>query len=125
MKKEEQQLSYRELKLQLAELTKNLDAALAREHRQAIDTCMRLIAEYGLTAFELGLVKTQEIPAKKVPKSAKTFGVKKAKASKPPKYVDPATGATWSGYGHTPKWIVGNRDDYLIKHETKREQEAA
>lgn len=33
----------------------------------------------------------------------------------PPKYRNPKTGATWSGRGSTPLWLVGqNKDDFKI-----------
>nr|WP_247873597.1 H-NS histone family protein [Burkholderia sp. LS-044] len=34
-----------------------------------------------------------------------------------PKYMDPQTGATWSGRGRPPRWIanVENRDAFLLK----------
>jgi DNA-binding protein H-NS len=33
-----------------------------------------------------------------------------------PKYQDPATGATWSGFGRAPVWIAGaaNREEFLV-----------
>jgi DNA-binding protein H-NS len=37
------------------------------------------------------------------------------KGTKPPKYRDPVTGATWSGMGHEPFWIKGkSREAFLI-----------
>jgi DNA-binding protein H-NS len=39
----------------------------------------------------------------------------KTKGTRPAKYLDPKTGATWSGMGHTPAWLVGKkREKYLI-----------
>ena len=62
----------------------------------------QVIAEYGLTAEDLGL-------AAKAKKQRKGFVV-------PPKYMDPKTGQTWSGRGRAPSWIAGkNFDRYLIK----------
>jgi DNA-binding protein H-NS len=109
--------SYKELLAQSEALLAQAMEAKAIEARAAIETCTALIAEFELTPFDLGFVKTQIVPAAKAKKDDKTFAVKKPKRAYPPKYVNPATGATWSGMGHTPKWIVGNRDDYLIKNK--------
>jgi DNA-binding protein H-NS len=56
------------------------------------------------------------LKAAKAKKSEHTFPAKTPKKVYPPKYVNPSDGRTWSGLGHTPSWIVGNRDDYLIKN---------
>jgi DNA-binding protein H-NS len=37
--------------------------------------------------------------------------------TKPAKYRDPASGATWSGMGREPVWIKGqSREQFLIQH---------
>lgn len=118
--KEEMTGKYKSLREQLAKLTAEVEAARIEEKAEAINTCMELIADFELSAHDLGLVKTQALPPVKVKKSDTTFAVKMPKKVHPPKYVDPASGKTWSGLGHTPQWIVGNRDDYLIKAEPKR-----
>ena len=44
----------------------------------------------------------------------------KAKSSVPPKYRDPATGATWTGRGRAPVWMAAKiatgskKEDFLI-----------
>lgn len=106
---------YSELKAQMERLAEEIEVARAEAQGEAILTCKQLIEEFGLTPFDLGFVKTQHLPPKKVKKSDKTFIAAKPKSTRPPKYVNPVTGQTWSGYGHTPRWIEGNRDDYLIK----------
>lgn len=115
------QPSYKELLKQAEALAQQAAEAKAAEARTAVETCKALIAEFELSPFDLGFVKTQIVPPAKPKKADNTFGVKKPKVTYPPKYVDPETGRTWSGRGNTPRWIVGNRDDYLIKNEsTKR-----
>jgi DNA-binding protein H-NS len=113
--------SYEELKAKLAALQQEVDAQLAVERKEGIERCLSIINMYGLTAYDLGLVKTQVIAAKKAP-SEGMFARKKVKTTKPPKYRDPATGATWSGYGHQPRWIDGNKDDYLIENQKESNQ---
>jgi hypothetical protein len=68
-----------------------------------------MIEFFDLKPFELfGTVKMQTVPPKKMKKSDKTFKPAAVKKTKnPPKYRDPASGATW---------IEGNRDDYLIEN---------
>lgn len=106
---------YLQLVAQRKKLDNDIEAARLIAAQGAIEQCLELISTFSLTAVDLGFVKTQQIPTKKVKKSDKTFAVKVPKVTHPPKYVDPASGKTWSGRGHQPGWIVSNRDDYLIK----------
>jgi DNA-binding protein H-NS len=117
--------TYKELRAKAEELLRQADLALIEERREAIVKAKAIINEYELTATDLGLIKTQVIAAKKVSKMKKTFAVKTPKGVKPPKYRDPATGTTWSGYGHQPHWIVGNRDEYLIEREKPKSLKVA
>jgi DNA-binding protein H-NS len=104
---------YRELKQQMADLEARIEKARADELDDAVTRCKAIIDEYGLTAWDLGLVKTQMVAAKRGPR---TFKPKDAgRRVVPPMYRDPATGATWSGRGRTPHWIAGHdRDEFLI-----------
>ncbi|MEX3635979.1 H-NS family nucleoid-associated regulatory protein [Paraburkholderia sp. BR14320] len=77
-----------------------------------------LIAEFGFTAYELGLVKTQHI--ERHAKEERTFGPKAKAPTRPPLYRDPASGATWSGRGRPPRWIEGNADEFLITGAKER-----
>ena len=89
--------SYRQLKQQIAQLEKKAAIAMKEEARKVIETIKQQIAEFGLTAADLGL----EI--------AKRGGAKTAKGKKlvlTPKYREPATGKTWNGHGKRPGWIV-------------------
>jgi len=62
------------------------------------------IHDYGISAADLGLARES--------KSAKS----RRHATIPKKYRDATSGATWSGRGKTPKWIVGkNREAFLIR----------
>lgn len=108
---------YHELRAQIKALTEQADALKAEAKAEAIEQCKVHIEEFELSAYDLGLIKDKQIPAAKVKTSDKTFAVKMPPQPKQPKYVDPASGKTWSGMGHQPGWIVGNKDDYLIKTE--------
>jgi DNA-binding protein H-NS len=118
LKKEETR--YRELLARRAKLDAEIEDLRRLAAKDAIETCRALIDEFSLTTVDLGFVKPQQVPPNKVKKSEKTFTAQKPKKVYPPKYVDPASGKTWSGLGHTPRWIVGNRDDYLIKTDPKK-----
>jgi len=75
-------------------------AAREKEIAQAIADIKQKIAEYDLTAEELGFAKTRTAASK---------GAAVAK------YRNPKTGETWSGRGRSPGWLAGkNRDRYLI-----------
>lgn len=94
---------YAELKAQIARLQAQADEARRTELGNVIEEIRRKIAEYGLTAQDLGFA------------AAARRGRPPKKAPLPPKYQDPKSGNTWSGRGKPPNWIAGkNRDRFLI-----------
>ena len=93
--------TYKELIAQKAKLEEQIEMARAKELEAVIQQVRQTVAEYGLTAEDLG----------QVPRRGRRAG---AKAPVPPKYRDPKTGATWSGRGRAPAWIGKNRDKFLI-----------
>ena len=89
--------TYRQLKQQIATLEKKAAQAMKEEATKVIETIKQQIAEFGLTAADLGL----EI--------ARRAGARTAKGKKlvlTPKYREPSTGKTWNGHGKRPGWIV-------------------
>ena len=93
--------TYQELLAQRAELEKKIEAERAIERAKALTTVRELCAEHGITAADL------ETSASK--------GKPRVTGAVPPKYRDPATGATWTGRGKEPVWIRGqDRDAFLI-----------
>jgi DNA-binding protein H-NS len=96
---------YTELKAQIARLQEQAEEARRAELEAVLADIRRKIAEYGLTAQDLGLaVVRRGRPPKKGPL--------------PPLYQDPKTGNTWSGRGKPPKWIAGkNRERFLISQQ--------
>lgn len=93
------------LKQLLAEkvaLEQKITEVRAAEMAEAIGKIHALIDEYEL--------KQEDIFART--SSAKSR--KTSSAKMPAKYRDPISGASWSGQGRAPKWIVGNKDNYLI-----------
>jgi len=94
---------YADLKAQIARLQAQADEARRTEVDNVVADIRQKIAEYGLTAQDLGFA----VAAKR--------GRPPKKAPLPAKYQDPKSGNTWSGRGKPPKWIVGkNRERFLI-----------
>jgi DNA-binding protein H-NS len=108
--------TYRNVKAQIAKLEKQASDLFKKEVDQVVARVRALIAEYGLTAADLGL-------AAKVGKVVKGLRKKSAAAKKPagiPMYVDPVSGKTWTGKGKQPTFIVEGlkkgkaKSDFLI-----------
>ncbi|TDG07294.1 H-NS histone family protein [Paraburkholderia guartelaensis] len=94
--------SYKQLTAQLEKLHKEVAAAREKEIDQAIAEIKEKIAEYDITAEELGFASRRAGPARK--------------KALPARYVNPKTGETWSGRGRAPGWLAGkNRERFLIK----------
>lgn len=84
---EESMATYKDLLAQKVKLEEQLEAARQAELVTAVQQVRQIVQEYGLTAEDLGL----------------TAKAKKRKIMVvPPKYMDPKTGATWSGRGRAP-----------------------
>ncbi|CAM2196611.1 DNA-binding protein H-NS [Paraburkholderia kururiensis] len=93
--------SYKQLTAQLEKLHKEVAVAREKELAQAIAEIKEKIAEYGITAEELGFSGKRSVARKR---------------PLPAKYRNPKTGETWSGRGRAPAWLVGkNRDRFLIE----------
>ncbi|MFP4890820.1 H-NS family nucleoid-associated regulatory protein [Paraburkholderia sp. EG304] len=96
--------SYKQLTAQLEKLHKEVAAARDKEVAQAIADIKQKIAEYDLTAEELGFTSAAAKPRRK------------SSATAVAKYRNPRTGETWSGRGRSPGWLVGkNRERFLIE----------
>ena len=94
---------YADLKAQIAKLQAQAEEARRTEIDNVVADIRQKIAEYGLTAQDLGFA----VAAKR--------GRPPKKAPLPAKYQDPKSGNTWSGRGKPPKWIVGkNRERFVI-----------
>ncbi len=82
-------VDYKTLLQQKAELEAKIAEALKQEKGSAIAQVRELVQQYGLTHDDL-------------------FGTTKRKASVgEAKYRNPETGATWTGRGKPPNWILG------------------
>jgi DNA-binding protein H-NS len=95
---------YEEIQAKIEELKAQAEIVKREEKEQAIGMARTMISAYGITARDLGLDKAPK--AKTGPKVGNKVS---------PKYRDPASGATWSGRGKTPRWINGaDRSQYAI-----------
>ncbi len=95
-------LSESALKAKIAELQKNLDD-LNKRKKPAIDRITAIMAEHGLTLADL------QGAAPKASTRGRKKGAAKPAAAKgkvEAKFRDAATGATWTGRGKTPRWLV-------------------
>ncbi|WP_280189444.1 H-NS histone family protein [Delftia sp. PS-11] len=82
-------VDYKTLLQQKAELEAKIAEALKAEKGGAIAQVRDLVQQYGLTQDDV-------------------FGTVKRKLSTgEPKYRNPETGATWTGRGKPPNWILG------------------
>src|ERR1700738_2311236 len=132
----------------ITKLQAKAEELLRKKNASVIADIRALLANNGLTTADIdGYTGTGQGGAKRGPKpGAKRAGkaaltketVHKAKSKLPPKYRDPKTGATWSGFARPPKWIanVKDRSKFLIdvsdaavdtglSSETKRAGKAA
>jgi len=95
---------YEELQAKIADLQAQAAKVKEEEKEQAIGMARTMISAYGITARDLGLDKSPK--GKTGPKAGNKVAAK---------YRDPASGATWSGRGKTPRWINGaDRSQYAI-----------
>lgn len=84
------------------------DAEIVPFRKSAIEEIKDLIEIFGIKARELGF-SSDSFSSEPDPEPAKQSD------AIPMKYKDPVSGKEWSGRGRAPLWIVGNRDEYLIK----------
>lgn len=92
--------SYAELKSQIAELERQAEQVRQAELAGAIENIRKIMREHGLSVDDLARDLIKIDPRKR---------------AVPVKYRDPATGATWSGRGRTPKWLDGKvKSNYRV-----------
>ncbi len=99
--------TYQSVRAQIAKLEREAEALRRQELKSVIAQVREVIAQYGLTAADLGLGAGRGRAGAGKARRAGT-GVAK--------YRDPATGQTWTGKGRPPAWIAGakDRDAFLI-----------
>jgi DNA-binding protein H-NS len=98
------------IKKQIAALEAEAARITKAEAAAAIAKIKELMSTFGLTAEHLGLAAVRNKRA-----IAKKSAPKRVGAGTP-KYADPKTGKTWSGFGRAPTWIASakSRDAFLV-----------
>jgi DNA-binding protein H-NS len=107
--------TYLDIKAQIKALEEKAEELRKSELTTVIEDIKLKISEYGISAEDLGLKKTnsKKSVTKKNPDSATE------KKQTEPKYSN-AVGQTWTGRGVAPKWIAehvangGKKEDFLI-----------
>lgn len=106
--------SYSDLVTQIEELKKQAEKTRKEEFSTIVKTIKKQIADYGITAADLGLSgkpatskrgrkkATGAKPGRKPRAKSASKGTKVA-----PKYRD-ESGNTWTGRGKMPKWLVSS-----------------
>jgi DNA-binding protein H-NS len=104
------------LQKQIEALQRKADAIRKAEKAEAAKKAKQLIAQYGLTAQDVGLDGQS---GRGKPKG-KVTPVGAAKSTGIAKYRDPQSGKTWTGHGKPPNWIAGvaDRTKFLIDGES-------
>lgn len=107
--------NYQAVKAQIAKLERQAEALRRRELKTVIAQIHKTMAQYGLTAADLGDAKGK--PGRRAA----------ARPAVAPKYRDPGSGQTWSGRGRPPAWIAAAKDRsvYLIDGAPARNAKAA
>ncbi|MFT4503175.1 H-NS family nucleoid-associated regulatory protein [Caballeronia sp. 15711] len=109
-----------QIQAKMLKLQTQADALIAKGAQAALDQIQQIMLEHGLTTGDI------EAKAKAKSDSKSTNGVApkvrskaagSAKGPKSSKYLHPKTGATWTGHGRPPAWIVNvkDRSKFLIE----------
>lgn len=103
--------TYQAVRAEIAKLEKQAEALRRQELKTIIAQVRQVIADYGLTAADLGLGGARTVGGRK---RAATAG--RRPSAGVAKYRDPKTGQTWTGHGRPPAWIAAakDRDSFLI-----------
>ena len=119
--------TYLEVKAKAEELLKHAEKLRVTEVEAVIADIRARMAEYGITMNDLQPVTRRRRKASSAPAAGKKAAAPKRTAGKP-KYRNPETNATWTGWGKPPNWIKEadtagqSRDGFLIgrRRTTKR-----
>lgn len=85
-----------------AELDARIEQIQREKKAQHISDIRKAMEQYGITLADLGNRRSRSDKGK----ARSGAGV--------PKYRDPVSGATWTGFGRRPAWIAGDKESYRI-----------
>ena len=97
--------SYAQLKKRLKTLQREVESARQAELLPIIRRMQREMATHGILPTDLGAMVDRARSAVK-----NVTGKRSVKGAGTPKYRDPKSGLTWSGFGRAPAWIAEARD---------------
>lgn len=100
--------TYQAVRAEIAKLEKQAEDLRRQELKSVIAQVRQVIADYDLTAADLGLGGGRTRAAATGRKRAAPAG-RRASAGVA-KYRDPKTGQTWTGHGRPPAWIAAAKD---------------
>ena len=100
-----------QIQAKLKKLQAQADILIARKAQVAIDQIRDLMLKHGLTTADIEAKAKARREANRLNGNSGSGKAKLAVAGqKVPKYRDHKTGATWTGHGRAPGWIVGAKD---------------
>jgi DNA-binding protein H-NS len=94
----------------LKKLQAQADALIAKKAQAVVDQIRELMLKHGLTTADIETGATASRAAKTAAFRKSGINANAAKPAGVPKYLDPKTGATWTGRGRAPSWIAGAKD---------------
>lgn len=109
---------------EIEKLEKKMQQLKSKERKPVITSIVKSMREYDISLEELAAVYNRKASARATTRPRATSTSAPTKRVVPPKYQDPATGATWTGRGRAPRWIADaeargeSREAYLIKKPT-------
>lgn len=96
--------SLKSIETEIRKLQTRAQTLREKQRKPLIAAIVRQMKEREISVQELA--EALEKPARGT-QTARRQGDAPAKRAIEPKYRDPETGATWSGRGRTPRWILG------------------
>ncbi|MFM0545501.1 H-NS family nucleoid-associated regulatory protein [Paraburkholderia strydomiana] len=100
-----------QIQAKLKKLQAQADILIARKAQVAIDQIRDLMLKHGLTTADIEAKAKARREANRLNGNSGSGKAKLAVAGqKVPKYRDHKTGATWTGHGRAPGWIVSAKD---------------
>ncbi|MGZ2747967.1 H-NS histone family protein [Burkholderia stagnalis] len=93
--------TYQELLEQLDQLQKEIDVVREYEAQRIAQRVLDVLAENGVDIRAM---------------TASPQRTRRTRGKVEPKYWNPDTGATWSGRGRTPLWLVGEEVERFLIH---------
>ncbi|NLD67768.1 MAG: H-NS histone family protein [Limnobacter sp.] len=98
--------SLKTIESQIRKLQARAEALREKDRKPVIAAIVKQMKAHDISLAEIGEALGKRRAPRAASKAASGRGTKTVRKPVPPKYRDPETGATWSGRGRTPRWIV-------------------